>query len=145
MAFQLHDNEQVDVSVEALTSEGNPANVTTTWASSDQTVVSVRDSGNNSATITASPEATGGLGTATVTATVTDQSDGSTHESTLEVEVVAGDATVFNIIPGEISEKAEGGTEPGGGEQPVIDNTLPGDLPGGEVGEGTEPESRRGR
>lgn len=104
VAFQLHDNEQVALEVEALDSEGNPAAATTTWASSDETVASVTDSGDGSALVVASPGAAG-LGTATITATVTDKSDGDEHVGTFEVEVVAGDAVTVNIIPGEVETK----------------------------------------
>ena len=99
VAFQLRDSEQVSLSVEALDSEGNPAAVTTTWASSDDTIVAVTDNGDGTAVAVASPGA-GGLGTATITASVTDNSDGDVHVATLDVEVVAGDAVTFNVVAG---------------------------------------------
>ena len=74
VAFQLHDFEQVTLTVEALDAEGNPASVTTTFASSDETIVAITDNGDGSALAVASP-GEGGLGTATITATVTDTSD----------------------------------------------------------------------
>lgn len=104
MAFQLHDFEQVTLTLEALDSEGNPAAVTTTWESSDPTVVAVTDNGDGSALAVASPGA-GGLGVAMVTATVTDKSDGDVHTGTFEIEVVAGDAVSFNIVAGEPEPK----------------------------------------
>lgn len=105
MAFQIHDFEQVPVTLQALDAEGNPAAVTYSWASSDETVASVTDNGDGAATIVASP-GDGGLGTATITGTVTDTSDGDTIDATFEVEVVAGDALTVNIIPGTPEPKA---------------------------------------
>ena len=64
MAFQLRDSQQVTLSVEALDSEGNPAAVTTTWTTSDETIASVTDNGDGTALVVASP-GEGGLGTAT--------------------------------------------------------------------------------
>jgi hypothetical protein len=99
MAFQMHDFEQVTLSVEALDSEGNPADVTTAWASSDEVVASITDNGDGTALVVASPGA-GGLGTTTITASVTDNSDGDVHIGTFDIEVVAGDAVVVNIAAG---------------------------------------------
>lgn len=99
MAFQMHDFEQVTLTVEALDAEGNPAAVTTAWASSDEVVASVKDNGDGTALVVASPGA-GGLGTTTITATVTDNSDGDQHIGTFDIEVVAGDAVVVNISAG---------------------------------------------
>jgi hypothetical protein len=73
VAFQLRDDQQVELTVEALDAEDNPAAATTTFASSDESIVSLRDNGDGTAIATASPGAAG-LGTATVTATVTQQS-----------------------------------------------------------------------
>lgn len=99
MAFQLRDSEQVKVEIEALDSEGNPANVTTAFASSDPSIVAANDNGDGSALLVASP-GEGGLGTATITATVTNTDDQSVLEGTFEVEVIAGDAVAVNFIPG---------------------------------------------
>ena len=99
VAFQLHDFEQVPLSVEALDSEGNPATATIAFSSSDETVVGIQDNGDGTALAIASPGA-GGLGTATVTATVTDTSDGNVITGTFDIEVVAGDATTVNFVPG---------------------------------------------
>jgi hypothetical protein len=99
VAFQLRDSEQVTLEVEALDSEGNIAAATTTWATSDATIVDVVDNGDGTALVVASPGA-GGLGTAVVTASVTDNSDGDVHEGTFEVEVVAGDVVTVNISAG---------------------------------------------
>lgn len=104
MAFQLRDSQQVELKVEALDSEGNPAAVDIAWASSDETIVAVADHGDGTATAVASPGAAG-LGTATVTVTATDRSDGDVHEGTFEIEVVAGDAVVVNVTAGEATDK----------------------------------------
>lgn len=99
VAFQIRDDQQVSLAVEALDVEGNPANVTTVWSSSDETVIAITDLGNGTALAVASPGADG-LGTATVTADVTDVSDGDVHTGTFDIEVVAGDAVTVNIVPG---------------------------------------------
>lgn len=104
VAFQLHDTDQVNLEVEALDAEGNPAAATIAWSSSDETVVSITDNGDGTVTATASPGAAG-LGTATITATATDTSDGDTHVGTFDVEVVASDAVTVNIIAGVAQPK----------------------------------------
>ena len=104
MAFQIHDYEQVSLTLEALDAEGNPADVIITWASSDEAVAVVADLGEGGALVTASP-GEGGLGLATVTATVLNE-DGTTLTGTFDVEVVAGDAVTVNIIPGVVGPKA---------------------------------------
>ena len=104
MAFQIHDYEQVSLMVEALDAEGNPADAVITWATSDDVVASVADLGEGGALVTASPGA-GGLGLATITATVLNE-DGTVLTGTFVVEVVAGDAVVVNIIAGTPEPKA---------------------------------------
>jgi hypothetical protein len=100
VVFQLRDSQQIQLAVEALDAEGNPAAATTTWTSSDDVVASVSADG----LVVASPGA-GGLGTATITASVTDTSDGDVHEGTFEVEVVAGDVVIVNITAGAAEDK----------------------------------------
>lgn len=100
MAFQLRDNEEVNLTVEALDSEGNLADATTAWSSSDDTVASVDANG----LVTASPGAAG-LGAATITATVTDNADGNTLTGTFDIEVVGSDAVTVNITPGAPTPK----------------------------------------
>lgn len=105
MAFQLHDFEQVSLSIEALDAEGNPASATYAWSTSDDTVIALQgDVTAAEVTAVASP-GEGGLGTATVSVDVTDTSDGDVHTATFEIEVVAGDAVTFNVIAGEPEEK----------------------------------------
>lgn len=95
VAFQLRDSQQVQLSVEALDSEGNPAAATTTWRSDDDTIAAVDANG----LVTASPGAAG-LGTTSIHADVTDTSDGDVHTGDFEIEVVAGDAVTVNIVAG---------------------------------------------
>ena len=99
MAFQLHDDEQVTLTTEALDAEGNPAAASTVFTTSDESIVSLVDNGDGTAIATASPGA-GGLGAATITAIVTDTSDGDQHVGTFDIEVVAGDAVTVNITAG---------------------------------------------
>src|SRR5438552_12098989 len=99
VAFQLHDSEQVTLTVEALDSEGNTAAASVAWSNSDDTIVAVTDNGDGSALVVASPGA-GGLGTSTITCDVTDTSDGDVHSGTFDVEVIAGDAISVNITAG---------------------------------------------
>jgi hypothetical protein len=113
VAFQLRDDQQVELTVEALDAEDNPAAATTTFASSDESIVSLRDNGDGTAVATASPGAAG-LGTATVTATVTQTSSGDTLEGTFDIEVVAGDAVTVNVVAGTPEPKAETATTPDG-------------------------------
>jgi hypothetical protein len=111
VAFQLRDDQQVTLSVEALDAEGNPAGVAITWADSGgldadgNAVIELTDNGDGTATVVASPT-TGGLGISTVTATATDNSDGDVHTATFDVEVVAGDAVTFNVMAGAPEPKA---------------------------------------
>lgn len=107
VSFQLRDNQQVQLSVEALDSEGNAADASASWSSSDEVVASVDSSG----LVTASPGAAG-LGATTITATVTDNSDGDTHEGTFEVEVVGSDAVTVNVTAGAPEDKPVAGNEP---------------------------------
>jgi hypothetical protein len=105
VAFQLRDTEQVPLSIEALTAEGNPAAITTSWTTSDDVLASVTPTGDNEALVVASPTDAPGLGPVVITAESTDTSDGSIHSSTFEIDVVAGDAVVFNVVAGTPEEK----------------------------------------
>lgn len=105
VAFQLHDFEQVDLTVEALDAEGNPADASISWASSDETIVALSAASGNTVTAIASP-GTGGLGAATVTVTATDNSDGDVTTATFDIEVVAGDVATINVVPGTPAPKS---------------------------------------
>jgi hypothetical protein len=98
VAFQLHDTEQVPVSVAATDAEGNPSGAAITFSSSDDTIAAVTDNGDGTAVVVASPGAAG-LGTASITATATD-ADGSTASGTFDVEVIPSDTVAVNITPG---------------------------------------------
>jgi hypothetical protein len=74
------------------------------FASSDPSIVAVTDNGDGSAVLVASP-GEGGLGDATITATVTDIDDGGVLEGTFDVEVIAGDAVAVNFVPGAAEDK----------------------------------------
>jgi hypothetical protein len=104
VSFQIHDFEQVALEAEALDAEGNEANVTFAWSSSDETVVAVQDNGDGSALAIASP-GEGGLGDAVITLTVTDVETGDTHTGTFDITVVAGGAVTVNVIAGEVTPK----------------------------------------
>lgn len=104
MAFQLRDSQQVALAVEALDSEGNPAAATTAFTSSDDTIVAVTDNGDGTCLAVASPGAAG-LGTATITATVTNTADATTITGTFDIEVVAGDAVTVNVTAGTPEDK----------------------------------------
>jgi len=105
VAFQIRDDQQVTLTASALDDEGNPAAATIAFSSSDETVAAVTDNGDGTALLVASP-GEGGLGTATVTATVTDLSGDAVITGTFDVEVVAGDAVTVNITPGAPEPKA---------------------------------------
>jgi hypothetical protein len=97
MAFILRDTEQTTLSYTAADARGNAATVQNpTWESSDPSVVTVTASADGSTAVAA---AAGPLGTATVTLTGdADLGDGvSPIVGTLDLEVVASNAAVFNI------------------------------------------------
>jgi hypothetical protein len=98
VAFQLHDSEQVLLSVAATDAEGNPSGATIAFSSSDDTIVAVTDNGDGTALAVASPGAAG-LGSATVSVTATD-ADGSTASGAFDIEVIPGDTVAVNITPG---------------------------------------------
>lgn len=104
MAFVLRATQNVDIAVDEITDKkGNPATIQDpTWASSDESIVTVVGSG-----LTATASAVGPLGTATVTLTGdADLGEGvKPITGTLDVEIVAGDAAVFNLVPGTPSEQ----------------------------------------
>jgi len=99
VAFQLGDNQQVDLTVQESDTAGNPVVVDeVSFASSDEAIVTLVDNGDGTAVATA----VGPLGTATVTAT--DANDNLT--GTLDIEIVTEAATAMLIQPGTPSEKA---------------------------------------
>jgi len=104
MAYVLKDTQETALSVTVLDKRGNPATVQNPgFASSDPAIVAVADSG-----LTAVASAAGPLGTATVTFTGdADMGDGvSPITGVLDIEVVAGDAAITNIVAGTPTEQA---------------------------------------
>lgn len=105
MALILRDTEQVDLSYTAVDSRGNPAVVQNpTWESSDSSVVTVTASADGATAVAA---AAGPLGSATVTLTGdADLGEGvSPITGVLDIQVVAGNAAVFNITAGTPTEQ----------------------------------------
>lgn len=121
--FILRATQQVDLTVEVLDRRGNPAQVQNgTWASDDDGIVSVTDNGNNTATV----RATGPVGQATVTYQAdVDLGEGvSNMTATLDVEVVASDAAVFNITPGTAVEQEDDAPVEPAPEEPTAEPTA---------------------
>ncbi len=104
MAFILKATQNVDISVTVTDKKGNQATVQNgTWASDDENVVTVTDNTNNAAT--ASAVGTPGMATVTYTADA-DLGEGVEEVvGTVDIEVVAGNASVFNIVPGVPTEQ----------------------------------------
>ncbi len=104
MAFILKATQNVDLSVTVTDKKGNPATVQNgVWTSAGEGVVTVTDNTNNSAT--ASAVGTPGVATITYTADA-DLGEGVQEVvGTVDIEVVAGDASVFNIVPGTPTEQ----------------------------------------
>lgn len=106
MAFILRDNEEVDLTIEAYSAAGNPTTVEDpTWSSSDEAIVAVvADPADASMAIA---RAVGPVGLATVTLNADlELGDGvQPAEAVLDIEVVGGDASVFNISAGTVREQ----------------------------------------
>lgn len=106
--FILRATQSVDLTADAVDKRGNPAAVQDpVWESSDPSVLAISGTGT-----TATASAVGGLGIATVTLTAdADLGDGvSSLTGLLDIEVVAGDAAVFNISTGTPVEQADATT-----------------------------------
>lgn len=106
MAFILKATQNVELSVTIADKKGNASSVQNgVWANSGEGVVAVTDNGNNSATVSAI--GTPGMATITYTADA-DLGEGvKSVVGTVDIEVVAGDAAVFNIVPGVPSEQSD--------------------------------------
>lgn len=98
-AFILRTGQRVGLAIEAQDKEGNPATLTSpAWSVSPQGLVSLDVAADGlSATATDIPGA--GVGTATVSASATDDI-GEPLSATLDIDLVAADAAVFNIVAG---------------------------------------------
>jgi hypothetical protein len=94
--MQMTDTEKCTAHVSATTSEGNPATLADVpvWNSDDPTVVTVEPSPDGMTCVIKSPSP-GPLGSAVVT--VSAKIGTETVESTLAVDIVAGDATKLEI------------------------------------------------
>lgn len=102
----LRDNEEVDLTVEAQSAAGNPTTVENPqWSSSDATVVEVTPSDTDPTQAVA--RAVGPLGTAQVTLDADlELGEGvEPAQAILDIEVVGGDAAVFNISAGAPREQ----------------------------------------
>ena len=109
MAFILKATQQVDLSVTVTDKRGNAAQVENgTWEVDSESVATITDNGNGTATL----KAVGTPGTAVVSYTAdADLGDGVQEvEGYLDLEVVAGDAAVFNIVAGTPSEQPDAPT-----------------------------------
>ncbi len=128
MAFVLKATQNVELSVTITDKKGNPAGVENgVWETTDEAVVTVDDNGGDSATVSA----VGTPGTATVTYTA----DGDLGEGvmeivgTIDIEVVAGNAGVFNIVAGTPTEQDDDSSTPAepapAGPTPTTDPVVP--------------------
>lgn len=104
---QLTDVQEVRLSISPKDSQGNPATVdgAPAWASSDEsvlTVAAVSDDGLTADAVTVGP-----LGTATVTVTAdADLGEGVTSlTDTVEITVVASEASALNVSAGTPTER----------------------------------------
>lgn len=105
MALILKDSQEVVLSYTATSKAGNPASVeNATWASSDPSVVVTASADGSTATAAAA----GPLGTATVTLSGdADLGEGvKPVTGVIDIQVVTGDAAIFNITAGEPTEQA---------------------------------------
>lgn len=106
--FILRDNEEVDLTIEAVSAAGNPTTVESpSWTSSDESIVQVTPSDTDPNMAVA--RAVGALGTATVTLTADLELGEGVEEAqaVLDIEVVGGDAAVFNISAGQAREQGQ--------------------------------------
>lgn len=100
MAFMLQSGQQVELTASYQDRHGNPAEVESqTWSSSDETVLTVTDNGDGTATAAAA----GSLGTAQIqlSADARFGDEVNTITGILDVEVVASEAVTAVITPGE--------------------------------------------
>jgi hypothetical protein len=128
--MQLTADQQVELSITGQDAYGNSVDVSgdTEWHSSDDSIVSVQGNGT-SATATA----VGPAGTAAVTVSNDVDQDGTgDFQGSLAIDVVSGRIAEIRVQQGQVTDKQGNPVE-----QPPVDsgahpdNTLPGDLPGG--------------
>lgn len=107
MATILRDSQKTELSYTATSRKGNPAMVADpAWSSSNESVASVTASADGSS---ATVVAVGPVGTATITLTGdADLGAGVVPvRGELDIEVVAGNAAVFNITAADPTEQAD--------------------------------------
>lgn len=106
MAFQLKATQQVVAAIGNVTDKrGNPTTVQNpTWTSSDPSVLTVTGAADG---MSATAYAAGPVGTASIVLDAdADLGDGVTPiQGVAEVEVVAGDAAIVNVMLGTPSEQ----------------------------------------
>ncbi len=105
MATILRDSQQAELSYTATSKRGNPATIAdAAWSSSDESIATVAGDGAGAVV-----KAVGPIGTATITLTGdADLGEGvKPVRGVLDIEVVAGDAAVFNITVAEPTEQAD--------------------------------------
>lgn len=99
MSFTLQDGFETDLSATFADAEGNPASVEgASWSSSDEAVVEITDNGDGTAVaVGASP------GTAVISLSADARFGPETVliDATLDIEVVAGEASTATIVPSE--------------------------------------------
>lgn len=106
MATILRDSQQAELSYTATSKRGNATTVAdAAWSSSDESIATVTANSAGGATV----KAVGPTGTATITLTGdADLGEGvKPVRGVLDVEVVAGDAAVFNITVAEPTEQVD--------------------------------------
>ncbi len=104
MAFQLKDGEKVTLAIDPRDVDGNPAAIdgAPAWTSSDTTLIVVTPNPADAKQADAATVPGAPLGTVTISVSVdADLGAGvTTLAGTLDIEKVAGDATVVNVVPG---------------------------------------------
>jgi hypothetical protein len=103
MAYTLPDGNQVQVEISYVDAQGNPATVDgeVSWSSSDPTIATVTVDNQNSQRAIVAAAAGGTIGQAQITATADADLGEGTREliTTMDVEVVAGEAVSGTISP----------------------------------------------
>jgi hypothetical protein len=103
MAYTLPDRHQVQVRIDYVDADGNPATVDgdVTWSSSDDTIATVTVDPGDSQLATVAAATGGSLGQVQITATADADLGEGTRElvTTMDVTIVAGEAVAGTITP----------------------------------------------
>jgi hypothetical protein len=103
VVYKLPDDKQINVQVQYLDSKGRPAQVDgdVVWATSDETIVAVTVSPNDSTQAQIAPAGQDLLGQVQISATAdADIGEGVNHVvCTLDVELIGGEAVIGQITP----------------------------------------------